>query len=166
MTISLEVLARIHGELTSAGDGGTAKLSINEGTSFDLDNGTAINQANAIYIDDFDIAASGSQNYDLAGTLEDRLGNVLVFTAVKAIMVIAHPTNVNSVIYGNVTNGFVGPLSAATASLTIPPGGFIMLTNPTAAGWPVTAGTVDLIKLANSAAGTAVTGTIVIVGEV
>jgi hypothetical protein len=165
MSVALELMMRLAGELTSAGDGGIARLAISEGSSVNLDNGTGLNQANAIYIDDFNIAASGSQNYDVSGTLTDRLGNLLVFTAIKAIMLISDPTNVNSVIYGNVTNGFVGPLSAATVSVTVPPGGFMLLSNPSAAGWPVTAATADLLKLANSGAGTAVTGTIVVVGE-
>lgn len=163
--IDLLIRAGISGKLSTDGDGGTAYLDINERIAKALSNGTGADQANAVYLDKFSIAASGSLNIDLAGTLTDRLGNPLVFTAVKAILLIADGTNVNNLIYGNGTNPFVGPLSAGSATITLEPGGCALLLTPSAGGWAVVAGTGDVIKLANSGAGSAVTGTIVIVGE-
>ncbi|API58866.1 hypothetical protein BSL82_05695 [Tardibacter chloracetimidivorans] len=166
MTVSANVFAGIEGALTSARDGGDAVQPFNEGLSKLFTDGTGAGQANGVYIDDFSIEASGTLSIDLSGSLEDAHGNALVFTAIKAILLIADAANTNNVILGNVANGFVGPFGAATESLTVPPGGCVLLSNPSAAGWAVTAGTVDLIKLANSSSGSAVGGTIVILGEV
>lgn len=166
MTIALEILARIRGDLTTSGDGGVAALPVLQSKFINLADGTGADQANAIYIDDFSIAASGSQNYDLAGALTDRLGNLLVFTAVKAIYLVADAANTNNIILGNGATPFIGPFGAAVHTLTVGPGGVLLLAERTAAGWPVVAGTGDILKLANSGAGTAVVGTLVVVGKI
>jgi len=163
--IELTVSAAIRGKLSTSGDGGVAGLDISERVAQLLTNGTGANQANAVFIDDFSIAASGSLDIDLSGALEDRLGNATVFTAIKAILLIANGTNINNLVYGNGSNPFVGPLSSGAATLTLKPGAVMLLTDFSAAGWAVAAGTGDIVHLANSAGGSAVTGTIVIVGE-
>jgi hypothetical protein len=165
MTIALTSTASIRGALTTAGDGGTTELPINEALTKTVAHGTGIDQATHIYIDDFSISASGTLDIDLSGSLEDRHGNAAVFTAIKEILLIADATNTNDVVYGNGTNPFVGPLSAGTATVTVKPGNRFNVTNYSAAGWSLTAGSSDVIKLANSSSGSAVTGTIVIIGE-
>src|SRR3546814_19767458 len=109
MTMSGTVFAGSQGRLTTARDGGDAIQDFNEGLSKLFTTGTGAGQANGVYIEDFSIIASGSSNIDLAGSLTDAHGNALVFTAVKAILLIADATNTNNVIIGNVVNGFVGP---------------------------------------------------------
>ena len=163
--IELEVLARVRGLLSTTGEGGTAQLPISEVAAIDFANGTGANEANAVYVDEFSIAASGTLDTDLSGALKDRLGNNVVFTAIKAIMVIADATNTNNVVVGADAAPFVGPFGAGTHTVAVPPGGVFLVANPSAAGWPVTATTADILQLANSAAGTAVTGTLVLVGE-
>mgnify|MGYP000488088098 CR=1 FL=1 len=59
--------------------------------------------------------------------------------------------------------GFVGPFGSATHTVALPPGGNLILTAP-ASGWTVTAGTGDLLRVANSGAGTSVTFDIIIIG--
>jgi hypothetical protein len=166
MTIALEFLARIRGSLSSSGDGGVASLPVAEGLTIDFANGTGLNQGNAVYIDEFSIAASGSLDVDLSGSLTDRLGNALVFTAIKAVLVIADATNTNNVVVGGDANAVLLGFGAAAQSFAVPPGGCMALANPSAAGWTVTAGTGDILQLANSGAGSAVTGTLVVIGEV
>lgn len=165
MAISLTTEARIRGELSFSGEGGVATLPINEGVTRDVDNGNLIGEANAIYIDEFSIAASGTLNIDLSGALEDRLGNAVVFTAIKEILLIADAANTNNVVLGNGATPFVGPFNAGTATVAVTPGSHFGVSNYSAAGWAVGAGTSDILMLANSAGGTAVTGTIVIIGE-
>jgi hypothetical protein len=168
MTIALEVLARMRGTNTKAVDGGqSASLPIAVSKALSLTNGTGADEANAVYIDEFSIAASGSLSIDLnGGGLTDGLGNALDFTAVKAVLLIADATNTNNVIMGNGTNPFVGPFGAGTHTVAAEPGGIVQLATRSAAGWVVTPATADVLKLANSGAGSAVTGTIVIVGKV
>lgn len=166
MTVALQAHASIKGTLTTARDGGNAVFDINEFVSNDILNGTGAAQANAAYVDDFTIAASGTLNVDLSSSLVDPNGNVILFTAVKAIFIKADPTNVNDIIIGNGTNPFLGPFGAAAHTLAIRPGGVLMITDGfSAGGWTVTAAIADILKLLNSAGGSAVNGTIVVIGE-
>ncbi len=167
MTIALTSVSSISGTLTTTRDGGDATFRVDEGIQTNVVNGTAIGQANAVYIDDFNIAASGTLNIDLAGTLTDPHGNVLVFTAIKEIFVKADPANVNNVVVGNGATPFLGPMGAAAHTVAVKPGGFYHVSEGySAAGWAVGAGASDNLMLTNSAGGTAVIGTIVVVGEV
>jgi hypothetical protein len=108
------------------------------------------------------IAASASENLDLTGVLTDAFGATVANAEVIAIYVKAAAANTNSVIIGNVANGFVGPLGA-TGTYTVLPGDFFLATSQ--AGWAVTAATGDLLKIANSAGGTSVTYDVVIIGR-
>ncbi len=126
--------------------------------------GVGDNQADRVFSDRRTLAASGNEDIDLAGSLVDPLGGPAVFAKVKAIMVKAAAENTNNVVVGAAaSNAFQGPFGAANDTIAIPPGGVLMLTAPKA-GWAVTAGTGDLLRVANSGAGTPVTYDIVIVG--
>lgn len=164
MTIALTLLARITGTLTAAPDAGTASVGISEVASIDIADGAGANQANAIYIDAFSLADGASTSIDLAGSLTDPLNQTKVFSAVKAIMIEADAANTTDLTIGNGTNPFVGPFGAGAHTLTLKPGGIMMIANPTAAGWAVAAGTGDVLKIANGA-GAAATGRITIIGE-
>lgn len=159
--------ASIKGALSVARDGGSASFPVDEGVSRSVENGTGAGQANAVYVDDFSIAASGTMDIDLAGALTDALGGALVFTAIKEILVKANSTNTNNVVIGAGTSPFVGGNAAGSQTFAVKPGGFYHVGEGySAAGWAVGAGASDILRLANSGAGTPVTGTIVIIGEV
>lgn len=165
MPVSLTSTASIRGTLTTARDGGTASFEVREGLAKSVDNGTLADQANAVYVDDFTIAASATMAIDLSGTLTDAHGNAIVFSAIKEILVVTAAANTENVVIGNGgVNAFLGPLGAAAHTVSVLPGNRFDATNYSAAGWPVVAGTGDILQLANSGAGSAVSGTIVIVG--
>jgi hypothetical protein len=167
--MALELTSRlaIKGALTTTRDAGDAGVAISETSSYDIADGTGADQANAIYVDDFSIVASGTLAIDLSGSLTDPNNNTKAFTAVKEILIKADITNTNNIVYGNAaTNQFLGPMGAATHTIAIKPGGRLSITDGySAAGWAVANGSTDNILLTNSAGGTAVTGTIVIIGE-
>jgi hypothetical protein len=167
MTVELSSRLAIKGALTTTRDAGDAGVAISEVSSYDIADGTGADQANAIYVDDFSIAASGTLAIDLSGSLVDPNNNTKAFTAVKEILIKADITNTNNLVYGNAaTNQFIGPTASATHTVAIKPGARWNVTDGySAAGWPVANGSTDNILLTNSAGGTAVTGTIVIIGE-
>lgn len=166
MTVALVSRTSVKGTLTTARDGGDATFAVNEGTAYDVTNGTGADQANAVYVDDFSVALSSSNDVDLSSSLVDPNGNTIVFAVIKEIYIKADATNTNSIIVGNGTNPFLAGFGLAAHTWTIKPGGVFHVSDGySAAGWPVGAGASDVIKLANSGAGTAVTGTIVVVGE-
>jgi hypothetical protein len=128
--------------------------------------GTAANQADKIWSDERTLTASSTEDLDLAGVLVDPFGATLTFARIKFLIVYALPANTNNVVLGNAaSNGWVGPFGAATHTISIRPGGLIAMVAPDATAWPVTAGTGDLLHVANSGAGTGVTYDIALIGS-
>jgi len=128
--------------------------------------GTAANQADKVWSDERTLTASSSEDLDLSGVLVDPFGATLTLARVKLLIVYALPANTNNVVLGNATsNGWVGPFGAAAHTISIRPGGLISMIAPDATAWPVTAGTGDLLHVANSGAGTSVTYDIAVIGS-
>ena len=166
MGLSAKIDAQIPFELTGVGPlGGETRRRFDGWGVQALDGGTGNNQVDRMYEATITLAASATQDIDLNGTvLLDALGGPASFVKVKAIAVRARAANTNNVVIGNAaTNGFVGPFGAITHTVALPPGGMFVVSAPLA-GWTVTPATGDLLRVANSGAGTSVTLDIVIVG--
>ena len=130
-----------------------------------LDNGTGADQADRLYVDSNTLAASATVDIDLAGSLTDLLGAALTFVRVKGIFLRASKANTNNVVLGGAAaTQFVGPFGATTHTIATKPGGFLAMIAPDATGWTVGAGASDLLRVANSGAGTSVSYDIMIVG--
>lgn len=124
--------------------------------------GTGSGAANHAWHDTRTVSSGGNEDLDLAGGLS-RGGYAYTFTKVKAIYVEASSSNTTNVqIKSAAANGFTGPFADPSDIINIPPGGVFLVTEP-ADGWAVTAGTGDLINIADSGAAD-ITYTIVIVG--
>lgn len=158
--INLNVVGRYSGAPTI----GSTSADIALRNLFQLTPGTTTGKADKLFASSRTLAASATEDLDLAGVLTDPLGTTLTFVKVKAIYVKAAAANTNSVIVGGAASAtFVGPFADATDKITIPPGGAVLLVHP-GAGWTVTATTADLLKVANSSSGTSVTYEIVLIG--
>lgn len=164
MGLSATIDAQIAYNLSGSPDFGAASHKYDGWGTRDLSSGVAAQQADRIYSKTITLAASANQDIDLAGALLDPIGGSAVFAKVKAIAIRARDANTNNVVVGAAaSNGFVGPFGAATHTIAVPPGGNMMITAP-ASGWAVTAGTGDLLRVANSGAGTSVTFDLIIIG--
>lgn len=129
-----------------------------------LANGTAADQANKVFKDQRTLGASATENLDLAGGLTDPFGTTLTFATIKAILIRAVAANTNNVVIGGAaTNTFLGIFSDATDKIAVKPGGAFLWCAP-GTGAAVTAGTGDILLVANSGAGTGVTYDIVVIG--
>ena len=129
-----------------------------------LASGDAANEASVVWSDSRTIVASGSETLDFAGGgLTDPFGAAVEPAKIRAIVVSAAAGNQNDVVIGNDVN-HVPILSDATTTVTIQPGGIFVLTAPALAGVAVTAGTGDIIAVANSGAGSSVDYSIVVLG--
>ena len=132
--------------------------------------GTGAGAADRIWTDQRTIAASGTDDLDLAGVLVGAFGQTVTFARIRAMVIQAAAGNTNNVIVGNAaSNGFVTWVGGATHTITIRPGGLFVLANSgpgsaDATGYAVTAGTGDLLRIANSGAGTSVTYDIYLIG--
>lgn len=122
-----------------------------------------------VWTDSRQLAASATEDLDLAGSaLLDAFGVAVVFAKIKVLAIRAKATNTNNVVVGAAgANPWVGALNS-TGTVTLRPGELLLIAVGPAdtAGHTVTAGTGDLLKIANSAAGTAVDYEIAIAGTV
>jgi hypothetical protein len=133
------------------------RVAIREGTD-------GLDKADILFSDTRTIAASGSENLDLAGVLSSALGQTITAAEITAIMVTADAANTNDVVlFGAASNPFNGPLSGTTPKLTLGPGDVALITNRK--GWTVTAGTGDILLAANSAGSSSVDYSIVVIGR-
>lgn len=127
-----------------------------------LSNGTSSGQATAQWADTRTLAASASENLDLAGSLQNAFGATLTFTKIKLIYIKASSGNTNDVqVARGSSNGFVWFL-AASDGFKLQPGAWNCFYDPV--GVAVTAGTGDILTITNSAGTTGVTYDILIVG--
>ena len=154
-------------DFVTAVDIGTATHSGNWTPSYVFTDGTGENQAKSVFADERTLTASSTENLDLAGALTDVFGNTITFTKVKALIVQAASGNTNDVLVGGAaSNGFISWVGDATDIVKVKPGGTFAIVAPDATGLAVTAGTGDILKIANSSSGTSVTYKIVVVGTV
>lgn len=155
----------IAASLQSALDLGSAQYNFSTGKSVAYTSGVGASQVDKVWTDVRTIAASGTDDLDLAGALVDALGATITFVKVKAIFIAAADANTNNVVVGAAAaNQFVGPFGAATHTVSVRPGGFFGIACKDATAYGVTAGTGDLLRIANSGAGTGVDYTVVILG--
>jgi hypothetical protein len=116
-----------------------------------------------LFSDTRTLAASASEDLDLAGVLADALGATIAAAEVVAIYFAAASGNTNDVQVTRPASNGVPLFIAAGDGLALGPGDFVLLTNRKGVG--VTAATADLIHVANSAGTTGVTYDVVILGR-
>lgn len=131
-----------------------------------LASGTGSGQANMAWSDTRTLAASTTEDLDLAGALTDGTGATLTFARVKVIAVKAATANTNNVLVGGAAaTQFVGWVSDATDKVVVRPGGLLLLYAPDATAYPLTGGASDFLRIGNSGAGTGVDYSIVLIGS-
>lgn len=166
MPLSTQALLSVSAFLSNtAADLAVPSASFVFASQVNLDTGTGLNQADKVYVDTNTLGASSNVDVDLAGSLTDALGAALTFARVKAVFLRAASGNTNNVVIGGAaSNQFVGPFGAGTHTIAVKPGGFFGIIAPDATGWAVTAGTGDLLRIANSGAGSSVTYDLMVIG--
>lgn len=160
----------VHAATAPTPDIGTAEPAVhrfNRAVDIALAAGAGAGQADRFWSDTRTLTASANEDLDLAGAaLLDAFGVAVTFARVKALVVIAAPGNTNNVVVGAAgANPWIGAFNAA-GTTTLKPGGAMALFCSSAdpVAWPVVAGTGDLLRIANSGAGSSVSYDIAIVG--
>lgn len=171
MPLDTQAAISLSANQTGAQDLATVSAPVSIARQFFLANGTGAGQADKIWHDTRTLTASSTENLDLAGTglLDPITQAVLTFVRIKGLYVTASTANTNDVIVGaNVANGWatlIGPTGASGGTVTLKPGAAFMAFTSDATAWPVTGGTGDLLKVTNSAGGTSVDYSIVVIGS-
>lgn len=163
MALNTRVLLDLSSELTAAFDLASGSVPLALKRQFTWPSGTAADQADRIFHDTRTIVASGSDDLDLAGVLTDAFGAVITFADVRLILVAAAAANTNNVIVGGDANALLFG-GAAAHTVTVRPGGLMLLAARDATAYPVTPTTGDILQVANSGAGTSVTYDVVVIG--
>lgn len=160
---SLAVLAA----LTKTSDlGSVPKAQLDFQRRVQLRTGTAAGQADKLWFDERTLAASATEDLDLAGVLVDEFGATVTLARIKGLVVAAAAGNTNNVVVGAAAANPWAALLGATGTVTVRPGACVAacVSEGDATGYAVTAGTGDLLKVANSAGGTSVTYQIIVIG--
>lgn len=159
-TLSVNFFATLNNQL----DLQLASSPITYATSLGFSSGTGVNQADKIFSDHRTIAPSGTDDLDLAGVLLDPLGATITMARLKGLIVKAAAANTNNVVMGVGSNPITTILGGTTPTLNIRPGGVLALFAPDAVGYVVTAATADILRFANSGAGTVVDYDVILIG--
>lgn len=165
-TLNGSILLSVALEHRNALDLGTASDDLKT-TPFKwaITSGTGANQADILWHDQRTLTASSSEDLDLRGSLTTAFGGSVANARVKGIIIKAASANTNNVLVGGASaTQFVNWVSDATDVVVVRPGGCFMLMAPDATAYAVTAGTGDLLKIANSAGSTSVTYDIIVIG--
>jgi hypothetical protein len=167
MTLSSRITIAVSGSQTATLDLGTATATLAKTYSAVLANGTAAGQADKVFHDTRTLAASATEDIDLAGALVDAFGTTLTFVRIKGLIIAAAAANTNNVIVGGASaTQFVSWVGGATHTVTVRPGATfaLMAGSADATGYVTAAGSSDLLKIANSSSGTGVTYDIIVIG--
>ncbi|HEX6579215.1 MAG TPA: hypothetical protein VF082_12695 [Jiangellaceae bacterium] len=164
MALTATLIGSIVAELTGSLDLATPSVPLDYRQRIRLTSGTGANQGDMMWSDRRTVNASSNEDLDLAGSLTGPLGTTLTFARVKALLVTAASANTNNVRVTRPASNGVPLFLAASDGIDVRPGGMFMWVAPDATGVAVTAGTGDLINVANSSSGTSVTYDIVIIG--
>jgi len=134
--------------------------------SVTLDHGTGAGQVDKLYQDTNTLGPSATLDIDLVGALTNVFGTAFNFARVKGLFVAAAGGNTNNVVVGGAAaTQWVGPFGAAAHTIAVRPGGWFGIACVDATAWPAVGGASDLLRIANSGAGTDVTYTIVLLGS-
>lgn len=166
MALTSRLHMAVSGSFTSALDLTTPTSTVDWARDIALATGTAAGQADMIFTDERTLAASATEDLDLAGVLTGPFGATLTFARIKGLAISASASNTNNVVIGAAASNAWATLLNSTGTVTLRPGGNFMVSAGVAdaTGWAVTAGTGDLLKIANSAGSTSVVYQLVIIG--
>jgi hypothetical protein len=150
MALSTNIALTLVATLTGTADLSTPKDTLNYPITDTLDSGTAIDQADKIYRSTRTLGSGANESLDLAGSLTDALGATITFAKVKLILIKNKSTTAANILtVGAAASNAFESWGATGSTIKVGPDGFVVLYNPSAAGYAVTAGTGDLLKIAN-----------------
>lgn len=131
-----------------------------------LADGITAGKADRLYAATRTVGASSNEDLDLAGVLLDDFGQAITFARIKALYIAAAVGNTNNVVVGAAAANPWVTLLNSTGTATLRPGAFLLAAAglADAIGYAVTAGTGDLLRAANSGAGSTVSYDIALIG--
>lgn len=164
VTQKSKIIIDINAGLTDPQDLSTPGDQIDYSFVWDFAHGTGADAASMTYRGTRTLTASANESLDLSGGLTNIFGVAIVFTKIKAMIVVARRTNTNNVVVSRPATNGVPIFDAASDAITLKPGAGFALVDPSSAGFNVTPATGDLINFANSAGGSSVIYDLILIG--
>lgn len=164
MSLNAKLILSLVATLTDPADLSTPTDELEEIIRATLTSGVGTDQGNMMWHDERTLAASATEDLDLAGSLTNSFGDTQTFARVKLIIVIADEANVNNVNVQRAAANGVPLFLAASDGVAVRPNGVFLYFAPDATAIAVTAGTGDLLTITNSGSGTSVTYKVIIIG--
>lgn len=164
MALDTNLLVKLDANLTSALDLVTPSSPLAIAERIRLTSGTGAGQADMQWSNTSTLAASASEDIDLAGSLTGPIGGTLTFARIKLVLVMAADGNTNNVNVSRPASNSAPLFLAASDGIAVRPGGLFLWVAPGATGVAVTAATGDLLTFTNSAGSTEVTYSVVVLG--
>ena len=157
MSLTAELKVRFSALQTGSNDLATPAFNPIFEKTLSFLQGTGLNQADRLFVDERTVNASSNDDIDLAGVLTDIYGQTITNAELAALLIYSEPTNLSNLTVGLGSNPFLGFLGGTTPTLgPIRPGGLFLLASPDAAGiGTVGAGSSDILRIANGSGGTA-----------
>jgi hypothetical protein len=153
----------INGKRTNVGDLGSDVSPFAKSLIIALATGFGASQSDRAFYDERTLAASGTEDLDLAGVLVDAFGNTITMATLKAVLIVAAAGNTNNVNITRPASNGVPLFLAAGDGIPVKPGGCFVWACP-GTGITVTAATGDLITITNSGGTTGVTYDVILIG--
>lgn len=164
-SISGSVRTIINSSFVNALDLASATDALQQTFNDAFTNGTGADKAQVQWHDQRSLASGATESLDLAGSLTSAFG-VVTFTKVKwlIIRVVTETTGYKLGVGGAAANQFINWVADSSDIVYIGAGGMLVLSSPVD-GFAVTAGTGDILKIANAAGGDTITYDIIVIGE-
>lgn len=165
MTLKSALAISASAQLSGTTDLASVSSPLNFNRAVQLANGTGVGKADRMFADTRTLAASVTEDLDLSGALLDAIGGPAAFVRVKGLIIAAAKANTNNVVFGAASSNAWATLLNSTGTISLRPGAAAcFMAGVGDLGWAVTAGTGDILKVANSAGGTSVNYDIVVIG--
>lgn len=165
MSLSGSIALQIQGVLSSSRDLGSASVGETLASRITITDGAGANQATQAWGDTRTLAAATAEDLDLSGSLTNGLGSTVTLTRIMALMITAASANPSTITIGDAAANAWEGWCAAGSTVSLRPGGCMILVAPDAAGYVVTAGTGDLLQVENDDADDPATYSILILGS-
>lgn len=157
MADSLSLLAKVllKGRQIKSLDLEDVKKDIEQDWEQSFGPGTGAGLVDKEFDDERTLGDGSSENLDLSGSLVDAFGAAILFAKIKVLAIKNKSTTQTLSVGGAASLGFIAWVGDPTDVIKIGPGAFaLLICDP--AGVAVTAGTADLLKIANSAGATCI----------
>ena len=151
-TLSTSIALALKATYTNSLDISDAVANLSKGFKDTLSNGADSDQADLAWWETRTVSNGSPDTLDLAGGLTDAFGQTLSFARLKGMLLHNKSGTAGEVLaVGGDTAAVVGWVGAADDVVRVGPNGILLLWNPSAAGYPVTGGSADVLQVAAEA---------------